>query len=659
MASIPLDRDGRKGGGKTPISAHPAFPAMVALWFAALFGLGSLIVPVQLVETLVGATGIAAIVPAAAPPLGLTARLAIALVATVGGALLGFYAARKVARPRQRSLAIERQDAGFRALNPETDLDDDGIAPHLAAHDDAPPSERTPPPRRRLLALEEDEAVSTFLDKAPLPGADFMQEGDEGDFALDLGEAEEFVEEGGFSQADQPGAIDDRQAFALAPTIDDDAGDPLPGDDEGAEDDDAVISEVDDYHDLATPVAPPAVTRREAEPLSFSPPSLARMTYTRPQAAPAAPPRPFDAPAPGAQPTPPELSSEPQSTEPASEEPVSDNQTFEPFAHGDADFPDATTVDDAAFAGVEEVASEGDDALENVDEGVSGADGETADAAIGLVQLVQRLGDTIEKHRVWVSERAAEQAAADQFAAERALAVQPSQSAAPVPQDFDAAAADEAAQAMAAYFSRPGAAAPATPVLPASPPEAEPRAPGAYAPFAESVHIASAPAGTLGEDDEDEDEDEIADLAASFRLPLGSDVTRATPTPRPSFDIAPLPRAATPVATRPETRPEIRRDASYGSLSAVANPFRRSEEFVRIDEPEPNPGEARPAVEFPAQEARRPAPVASPQAPAAAPRPFDPPAGSTQPAEGQARASNDDNERALREALLNLQRMSK
>ena len=37
---------------KAPISAHPLFPAIVALWFAALLGVGSLVLPVVLFEKL-------------------------------------------------------------------------------------------------------------------------------------------------------------------------------------------------------------------------------------------------------------------------------------------------------------------------------------------------------------------------------------------------------------------------------------------------------------------------------------------------------------------------------------------------------------------------------------------------------------------------------
>ena len=68
MASIPMDQSGnRRSGGKNadrlPVSAHPAFPAIVALWFAALLGLGNLILPVQLIESMLTTTGIASAIP--------------------------------------------------------------------------------------------------------------------------------------------------------------------------------------------------------------------------------------------------------------------------------------------------------------------------------------------------------------------------------------------------------------------------------------------------------------------------------------------------------------------------------------------------------------------------------------------------------------------
>lgn len=82
---------------KAPITAHPVFPGIVALWFAVLLGIGSLLLPVGLFETLVGMSGIDAIVSAAAPPLGATARALIALGMGALGALAGIVVARRIA----------------------------------------------------------------------------------------------------------------------------------------------------------------------------------------------------------------------------------------------------------------------------------------------------------------------------------------------------------------------------------------------------------------------------------------------------------------------------------------------------------------------------------------------------------------------------------
>ncbi|OYX41345.1 MAG: hypothetical protein B7Y87_04560, partial [Sphingomonadales bacterium 32-64-22] len=54
---------------KPSISAHRLFPAVVALWFATLFGLGLLVLPASALERIVGASGISAVLPSAAPPL--------------------------------------------------------------------------------------------------------------------------------------------------------------------------------------------------------------------------------------------------------------------------------------------------------------------------------------------------------------------------------------------------------------------------------------------------------------------------------------------------------------------------------------------------------------------------------------------------------------
>ncbi len=72
-----------------PISNHRLFPAIVALWMAALLGLSSLAIHPRLLESLVIAAHIDRIIPAATPPLGITARILLGLVVAAPGALLG------------------------------------------------------------------------------------------------------------------------------------------------------------------------------------------------------------------------------------------------------------------------------------------------------------------------------------------------------------------------------------------------------------------------------------------------------------------------------------------------------------------------------------------------------------------------------------------
>ena len=96
MASAPSRRR------KAPITAHPAFPGIVALWFAVLLGAGSLVVPVALWERIVTILGVDGLVAAAAPPLGIKARAIIALAFAVLGALAGLAIARRMASPRSR-----------------------------------------------------------------------------------------------------------------------------------------------------------------------------------------------------------------------------------------------------------------------------------------------------------------------------------------------------------------------------------------------------------------------------------------------------------------------------------------------------------------------------------------------------------------------------
>ena len=96
---------------KPPIVRHPAFPAVVAAWFATLLGLGTLLLPAVLIESLVGATGLSALLPAAAPPLGATAHGLIAVAAALAGAAAGWTLARRVAGSPE--VAVEPQQSRF------------------------------------------------------------------------------------------------------------------------------------------------------------------------------------------------------------------------------------------------------------------------------------------------------------------------------------------------------------------------------------------------------------------------------------------------------------------------------------------------------------------------------------------------------------------
>ena len=115
------------------ISRHPLFPAIVALWFAALLGLGGFALSIAALEALVLAGHVDALVPAAAPPLGATARLAMALGLGLVGAAIGFVLARRFGNPRQVAAPQVFKVADVELSAPQwpgvADLDD---APMLA-----------------------------------------------------------------------------------------------------------------------------------------------------------------------------------------------------------------------------------------------------------------------------------------------------------------------------------------------------------------------------------------------------------------------------------------------------------------------------------------------------------------------------------------------
>ncbi len=169
------------------ISAHPLFPAIVALWFAALLGIGSLILPVTMFDHLAAASGDVS--------LAMTLRSAIALTAAVSGAALGLLLARKVAASsRSARPARGRNDAAKRPISALEELGPEGFDEPFAEEAPRAPSPEPIPGRRRPLSVTDESGPSEFLDHAPLPGKagafaiitedEYVQEDD----ALELGE---------------------------------------------------------------------------------------------------------------------------------------------------------------------------------------------------------------------------------------------------------------------------------------------------------------------------------------------------------------------------------------------------------------------------------------------------------------------------------------
>lgn len=157
----------RKPAKGKPITSHPLFPAVVALWFGALFGLGSLAIRPSLFEGLVVRSGIDLIVPAAAPPLGVTARILIALVMSSLGALLGVLLAWRMLRPK----AEVRQRKRGATVAGET------VRRPISAHDElgdsldgAAAQAGFVAGRRRPLAVDPEDVPFEPIDFAPLPG---------------------------------------------------------------------------------------------------------------------------------------------------------------------------------------------------------------------------------------------------------------------------------------------------------------------------------------------------------------------------------------------------------------------------------------------------------------------------------------------------------
>lgn len=166
----------RKPGKSAPIAQHQLFPAVVALWFGALFGLGSLAVRPTLLEELVVKSRIDLLIPAAAPPLGMTARMLVALILAAFGAMIGSLIARRLAQPKQEARERKRTNLSTR----DEGADNRGYAgqsdtstrygANAAGDFDGDASPGMQANRRRSLTVEHDEDDFVPHELAPLPG---------------------------------------------------------------------------------------------------------------------------------------------------------------------------------------------------------------------------------------------------------------------------------------------------------------------------------------------------------------------------------------------------------------------------------------------------------------------------------------------------------
>lgn len=152
------------------ISAHRLFPVVMMVWFAALLGLTSFVVPPRMLASLVVASGLPKVLPAAAPPLGFTARVLVAFALAVVGGLIGLVIAARLRRGKAAKLdmpATPDRDEAMESGAPAVAVSQRAVKIRARdAHPDAPP--------RRPLVLSEELATVPALED-PEPGGELEQ----------------------------------------------------------------------------------------------------------------------------------------------------------------------------------------------------------------------------------------------------------------------------------------------------------------------------------------------------------------------------------------------------------------------------------------------------------------------------------------------------
>lgn len=633
---------------KAPISSHPFFPIVVAVWFAALLGLGSLILPVVLFERFFAATGIASVVPSTQAPLGLTARLLIGTTAGLTGAIAGLLVARKVAAAnetvpeRKRGVAKANAKTGEKSVKkPISALDELGSEGLDEPIETAPQTSARA--KRRGLTVTDESGPSDFLELAPLPGGEaaYHASADPLDDPLELTHAAE----------------DDSHDSNFAPAAHQEAeGLSQPFGENAAAIDFAAVDEIDEYRPAATAQTPPANPaddlRKELDSMSNDTTPPQNQSYNPlghshvadgQQFA-----RPFGDTAPNAQ--------EPQVrfAQPAAQ------PAMAAASHEPAPFAPPQGVEPSIPA-------------EPVQQAFQVPHAAPAPAAhnqsarplheLGMAELVERFAKALQSSG---------ETRQPQFAPAAATPspVAPQVHSEPAPSYEPASQPVQGDTAAPLVFRRTAAASEESPAFeqPVEPVQQTTQVPTALRPLG------------MEEDDAEDDED-LGTLALSLsamraqQTSAGEGFAEPAAEPVQHFDpaqaavTAPEPQAYTPpfaAVTDFETDEAEDEDTgeneSYSSLLSMRNPIGDSREFVRIEDDEPVAGGAEPVVVFPGQDERGAEPVVDRPFEAPAPsasedqvaRPFDGPSGKPAGKPADAGAT----EQALREALEKLQRMS-
>lgn len=569
----------KQTGKQAAISTHPAFPAVVALWFAALLGLGSLVLPVILFEKLATATGLSSVVSAAAPPLGMTARLLIAGVAAVVGAIVGVLIARKVAAAQGDTVSVRNISPANRGEH----KNDPGQKRPISAHEelgseylDEPIAGAAQTPgrytgRRRALAVTDDSGPSEYLESVPLPGDSLM---------IDPAPETLGVDAPSIDESDAPDTLD-LDELGLT----DEVSAPEQHSQQAAEEAPVSITApepecVAEDHDR------PSVTASETIPINASagPSAYGATTPLTPREELAAMTQRLTTPA------------EAPAYNPLSQHAENNEIGRDDHSKGSAVHSEPSTMESSGQPLV-------DQSLSN----------------LGMVELVERFALALQNKKM-----------------EDAKAEQPK--AAPY-NPFQQNMADETEIEPPVFRrSNPEEAAPAAPA--AAPQHFQP-----LPSFAQSA-LGAVPSALQPMTLDDELEEDAFEGMEDLGLTLNVSPNRfAKPDPAGN--------AADSGADE---------DGEFSSLLSLKSPLSAGQEFVRIDAEFDRPNSAEPVVVFPGQQGSAPqhelgsvSPSEAPQA-VAQPRAFDAPQGFAPQA--AAAASNSDTERALRDALEKLQKMS-